>query len=81
MSDEPKSKLREWRLGRGYSLDHVCDLIRDRGLGRPSAAKLSRIEREQSIPPEMVPTIAAITDIPAQELRPDLAKIFDRAGQ
>jgi hypothetical protein len=29
----------------------------------------------------MVPTIAAITDIPAKELRPDLAKIFDGANQ
>jgi transcriptional regulator with XRE-family HTH domain len=81
MSAEPKSKLREWREGRGYSLDHVCDLIKDRGLGRPSAAKLSRIERKQNIPSEMVPIIAAITDIPAKELRPDLAKIFDGVDQ
>jgi len=76
MSEKPKSKLRKWRDGLGYSLDHVCDLIKDKGLPRPSAAKLSRIEREQNIPPEMIPAIEAITDIPAKELRPDLAKIF-----
>lgn len=80
MSAEPKSKLREWRNNLGFSLDHVCDLIRDRGLERPSAAKLSRIERDQNIPPEMIPAIEAITDIPAKELRPDLARIFDGAA-
>lgn len=81
MSEEPKTKLREWREGLHYSLDHVCDLIAEQGLKRPSAAKLSRIERKQDIPPELIPAIEAITDIPAKELRPDLAKIFDGASQ
>jgi hypothetical protein len=77
MSEEPKSALRKWRNDLGYSLDHVCDLIEGQGLERPSAAKLSRIERDQDIPPEMIPAIEAITGIPAKEQRPDLAKIFD----
>lgn len=76
MSEEPKSKLREWREGLGYSLDQVCDLIEARGIRRPSAAKLSRIERDQNIPTKMIPAIEAITGIPAKEQRPDLAKIF-----
>jgi len=79
MRDEPKSKLRKWRNDLGYSLDDVCDLIKQQGLERPSAAKLSRIERDQSIPPEMIPALEAITGIPAKEQRPDLAKIFDVA--
>jgi len=78
MSEKPKSKLREWRNGLGYSLDHVCDLIRDRGFERPSAAKLSRIERDQDIPPEMIPAIEAVTGIPAKEQRPDLLEKYEK---
>lgn len=82
MSEEiESSRLRKWRNGLGYSLDHVCDLLERQGLERPSAAKLSRIERDQDIPVEMIPAIAAITDIPAKELRPDLARIFNGAAQ
>lgn len=76
MSNEPKSALRKWRIEAGYSLDEVCVLLEQQGLERPSAAKLSRIEREQDIPPEMIPAFVAITGIPAKEQRPDLAKIF-----
>jgi hypothetical protein len=76
MSNEPKSALRTWREKAKYSLDYVCDLLEQQGLQRPSAAKLSRIEREQDIPPEMIPAFKAITGVPAKELRPDLAKIF-----
>ena len=79
MSEITENPLRKWRNGLGYSLDHVCDLLRDQGLDRPSAAKLSRIERDQNIPVEMIPAIEAITGIPAKEQRPDLAKIFDGA--
>lgn len=76
MSEEPKSALRAWRTSRGYSLEHVCGLLEQQGLERPSAAKLSRIERTQDVPPEMIPAFKAITGIPAKEQRPDLAKIF-----
>lgn len=79
MSDVIETPLRKWRNGLGYSLDHVCDLLKKQGLERPSAAKLSRIERDQDIPVEMIPAIEAITGIPAKEQRPDLAKIFDGA--
>jgi hypothetical protein len=54
-------------------------LLEKQGIKRPSAAKLSRIERDQDIPVEMIPAIEAITGIPAKEQRPDLAKIFDGA--
>lgn len=77
MRAENESNLRRWREGLGYSLDHVCDLLERHGIKRPSAAKLSRIERDQDIPVEMISAIEAITGIPAKEQRPDLAKIFD----
>lgn len=79
MSEKPETSLRKWRAGQRYSLDHVCDLIQQQGLKRPSAAKLSRIERDQDIPPDLLPAIEAITGIHAKELRPDLAKIFGGA--
>ena len=79
MSEKPETSRRKWRAGQRYSLDHVCDLIQQQGLKRPSAAKLSRIERDQDIPPDLLPAIEAITGIPAKELRPDLAKIFGGA--
>jgi hypothetical protein len=79
MSAETESDLRKWRERLGHSLDHVCDLLEKQGIKRPSAAKLSRIERDQDIPVEMIPAIEAITGIPAKEQRPDLAKIFDGA--
>jgi transcriptional regulator with XRE-family HTH domain len=81
MSEEISSPLRKWRNDQGYSLDQVCDMIKQHGLERPSAAKLSRIERDQVIPVEMIPVIEAITGISAKEQRPDLAKIFDGAAQ
>jgi transcriptional regulator with XRE-family HTH domain len=72
-----ESDLRKWRNGLGYSLDYVCDLLEQQGMERPSAAKLSRIERDQDIPIEMIPAIEAITGLSAKQQRPDLAKIFD----
>ncbi len=53
-------------------------MLERQGLERPSAAKLSRIERDQDIPIEMISAFEAITGIPAKEQRPDLAKIFDK---
>jgi len=75
MSTELTS-IRAWRLKQGLNLEEMCKLISDQGLDRPSAAKLSRIEREQDVPPEMIPALEAITGIPAKEQRPDLAKLF-----
>ncbi len=76
MSTETKNPLREWRDAKGLSLDEVCDLLEQQGMKRPSAAKLSRIERDQLIPPEMIPAIETVTGIPAKDQRPDLAKLF-----
>ena len=73
---EVQTPIRAWRVAAGHSLEHVCELIEQQGLDRPSAAKLSRIEREQDVPPEMIPALEAITGIPAKEIRPDLAKLF-----
>lgn len=81
MSEEPKSAIRTWRVNKRLSLEDVCDLLVQQGLERPSAAKLSRIERDQDIPPEMLSAFEAITDIPAKEMRPDLAKIFDKEAE
>ena len=75
------TQLRTWRKGKGYSLDEVCDLIAHQGVDRPSIAKLSRIERDQQIPVELIPALAAITEIPPRELRPDIARIFDGGAQ
>lgn len=76
MSAETQSPLRNWRTSRKLSLEDVCERFAEKGFDKPSTAKLSRIEREQDVPPEMVPAIEAITGIPAKELRPDLAKLF-----
>jgi hypothetical protein len=81
MTEQPKSLLRKWRNELGYSLDYVCSLIEQHGLERPSEAKLSRIERDQDIPVDMLAAFEVITGIPAKELRPDIAKIFDGAAQ
>lgn len=71
---ESTNPIRQWRGKR--SLEEACDLFKDKGFPRPSIAKLSRIERDQKVPPEDVPAVAAVTGIPARELRPDLAELF-----
>jgi hypothetical protein len=48
-----------------------------RGFPRPSTAKLSRVEREQAVPIDMLESLVVVTGIPARELRPDLAALFD----
>jgi hypothetical protein len=85
MSDLIENPLRKWRnerklKGLDYSLEHICELFEQAGFEKPSTAKLSRIERDQDIPIEMIPAIEAIMGIPAKEQRPDLAKIFDCAA-
>jgi len=71
-----ENPLRKWRNDRGLSLEAVCQLFSDRGFERPSIAKLSRIERDQDVPAEMIPAVEAITGIPAKDIRPDLAELF-----
>ena len=60
MSQSTESPLRKWRTAQGLSLDEVCDLLERQGIERPSAAKLSRIERDQNIPVEMIAAIALV---------------------
>lgn len=71
------TELRAWRNGKGYSLDQVCDLIAAKGVERPSAAKLSRIERDQDIPLDLVPALVEISGIPFLQLRPDIARMLE----
>jgi len=74
MSERASNRLRQWRGTR--SLEEVCDLFPLHGFPRPSIAKLSRIERDQKVPLDDVPAVAAVTGIPAKELRPDLAELL-----
>lgn len=79
MTDKIENPLRKWRSDRKLSLEEVCDRFAEKGFQRPSIAKLSRIERDQSVPAEMIPAVEAVTDIPAKILRPDLAELFGAA--
>lgn len=74
---ESTNPIRQWRGTR--SLEEACDLFTAKGFPRPSIAKLSRIERDQKVPLEDVPAFAAVTELPAKELRPDLAEMFGPA--
>lgn len=76
MTDEIQNPLRKWRSAQGLSLEAACDRFATSGFERPSIAKLSRIERDQSVPAEMIPAVEAVTGIPAKILRPDLAELF-----
>lgn len=73
---ETINPVRKWRNGLGLNLEDACELFPKHGFPKPSVAKLSRIERDQKVPAEMVPAVEAITGIPAKELRPDLAELF-----
>src|SRR5438876_9164395 len=74
--DGPQNRLRTWRRKQGFSLAKVCDLLAKQGVARPSAAKLSRIERDQVVPLGMLAAFEAITAIPARMLRPEVARLF-----
>lgn len=76
MSEIADNPLRKWRSAKGLSLEAMCDLFVERNFPKPSTAKLSRIERDQIVPLEMVRSIEAITGIPAKELRPDIAELL-----
>ena len=75
-ADAETNLVRQWRKGRGLTLDQACDLFPERGFERPSIAKMSRIERDQNVPLDDVPAVAAVTGIPAKELRPDIAELL-----
>ncbi len=76
MSETAENPLRKWRNDKGLSLEEACQLFADRGFQKPSTAKLSRVERDQDVPAEMIPAVEAVTGIPAKEIRPDLAELF-----
>src|ERR1700712_2826080 len=59
------STIRRWRRGKRLKLEAMCDLLEMRGCKRPSAAKLSRIERGQKIPSDMIGAFVSLTGIPA----------------
>lgn len=72
-------RIRAWREGQEprVSLDELGRRIAERAsLSRaPSAAKLSRIETgAHPAAPDILPALAAITGIPAADIRPDLAR-------
>ena len=79
MTDIAINPLRKWRTEQGLSLEAACQLFADRGFPRPSTAKLSRIERDQNVPSEMIPAVEAVTGVPARIIRPDLAELFGAA--
>lgn len=69
--------IRAYREREKISLKGLADLIAREGVVRPSEAKLSRIENGQKCPVELLPTLERVLGIPAKELRPDLAKVFE----
>ncbi len=77
----PGPRIRDFRNARGWSLDKLADLIHEEGVERPSTAKLSRIETEiQPVALDILPALAKITEIPRDELRPDLAAVLQEAS-
>ena len=75
MTDSP-NPIRAWRRAQNLSLEDACELFELGGFPRPSTAKMSRIEREQAVPVEMLSQLASVTGIPVRVLRPDLAELF-----
>jgi transcriptional regulator with XRE-family HTH domain len=80
--NEIGARVRAYRERAGWGQEDLCDEIKrrgPRGLKRPSAAKLSRIETGlQPVPIDILETLADVTEIPAAELRPDLAAMFGK---
>lgn len=79
MSEDAVNPLRKWRNARGLNLDEACELFTKHGYP-VSSAKLSRMERDQEIPTDDLPVVQAVTGIPAKELAPALAKIFEEGA-
>ena len=73
-------RIRETRVKAGItSLEHFADLIRDSGCDRPSGAKISRVETGvQPVPLDILGAVSTLTEIPENELRPDLAQLARR---
>jgi hypothetical protein len=69
--------IRAYRVREGISLKGLADLIANEGLDRPSEAKLSRIENGQKCPVQLLTIMEKVTGVPAKEIRPDLAKMFE----
>jgi hypothetical protein len=76
MSKTEANPVRKWRIDQKISLDEMRKLFADHQFEAPSIAKLSRIERDQSIPLDMLPQLELITGIPATKLRPDLVRLL-----
>lgn len=70
------TRLRKWRNDRELSLDEACALFAAGGYPI-SSAKLSRMERDQEIPVDELLIVQKVTGIPAKELAPETAKIFE----
>ena len=79
MSEAAENPLRKWRNDRGLNLEEACALLATRGYPI-SSAKLSRMERDQGIPLDELSTVQKVTGIPAKELAPEIAKIFESGG-
>lgn len=74
--------IRAFRASAGLSLEGLADKIAGEGAERPSTAKLSRIETgKQPVTTDILDALKKITDIPAKDLRPDLAKYFEVAAE
>jgi hypothetical protein len=76
MSEAAENPLRKWRNDRGLNLDEACALLAKRGYPI-SSAKLSRMERDQGIPLDELALVQKVTGIPAKELAPAVARIFE----
>lgn len=81
----PGERIRAFRLGRPQgekSLEWLAsEISKITGRAAPSKAKISRLETgEQPVPLDVLPALEKITGIPAAELRPDLAAIFETQG-
>lgn len=76
------ARIREARKRDRYSLEQFADQIREHGCGRPSGAKISRVETGiQPVPLDILDAVASLTNIPTRELRPDLAARFVAAAE
>lgn len=75
------SPIKAYRDREKISLEKLADLVEAEGLVRPSTAKLSRIENGQLCPVDLLKPLEKITGVPAKEMRPDLAKVFEEIAQ
>jgi hypothetical protein len=77
--NHPGLLVRAWRL-RQDPIVTLRDLAAR--FDKMSAGNLSRIETgHQPITDDLLPEFVALTGIPARELRPDLAHLFEEAAE